>query len=84
MKPRRHDAVNDEHLGQDGRLTGTIARIVRDRGFCFIKDSTGKDYFCHMSALQGYPFDSLQEGQKVMFESAASPKGPRAENVTIG
>ena len=70
---------------QTDRLRGTIARIVKDRGFCFIKDQQGKDYFCHMSAIvDGSSFDALRDGQAVTFEWKATEKGPRAENVRIG
>jgi CspA family cold shock protein len=60
--------------------TGTIKRIARDKGFGFIRDSGGQDWFFHRSAVQG-SFDSLSEGQKVNFDEEQSPKGPRANNV---
>lgn len=67
----------------DGRLRGTVVRIVRDRGFCFIKDSQGKDYFCHMSAFTDIEFESVREGLTVTFEARAAEKGPRAEAVSV-
>lgn len=60
--------------------TGTIKRIARDKGFGFIRDASGQEYFFHRSAVQG-TFDSLTEGQRVSFEEEESPKGPRATNV---
>ena len=60
--------------------TGTIKRIARDKGFGFIRDSGGQDWFFHRSSVQG-SFDSLNEGQKVSFDEEQSPKGPRASNV---
>ena len=60
--------------------TGTIKRIARDKGFGFIRDSGGQDWFFHRSAVEG-SFDSLSEGQKVSFEEEQSPKGPRANSV---
>jgi len=60
--------------------TGTVKRLTRDKGFGFIRDGSGKDYFFHRSSVQG-SFDDLREGQRVSFEEEASPKGPRATNV---
>jgi CspA family cold shock protein len=58
---------------------GTIKRIVADKGFGFVADESGQEYFFHQSACQS--FDSLHEGQAVTFQSGQGPKGPRAENV---
>ena len=38
--------------------TGTIKRLVRDRGFGFIRDDGGQEWFFHRSAVQG-SFDQL-------------------------
>ena len=67
--------------------TGKITRLVRDRGFGFIKpDSAGEELFFHSSALQGIEFDSLNENQTVEFEEGKDPRNPtrsRAENVRV-
>ena len=60
--------------------TGTIKRLVRDRGFGFIRDEGGQEWFFHRSSVQG-SFDSLNEGQRVSFGEEPSAKGPRAGNV---
>jgi CspA family cold shock protein len=60
--------------------SGTIKRLVRDRGFGFIRDEGGQEWFFHRSSVQG-SFDSLIEGQRVSFEEEPSAKGPRAGNV---
>jgi CspA family cold shock protein len=59
---------------------GTIKRLVRDRGFGFIRDDGGQEWFFHRSGVQGN-FDQLAEGQRVAFDEESSPKGPRAGNV---
>ena len=59
---------------------GTIKRLVRDRGFGFIRDDGGQEWFFHRSSVEG-SFDSLNEGQRVNFEEEPSAKGPRAGNV---
>jgi CspA family cold shock protein len=60
--------------------TGTIKRIARDKGFGFIRDGAGQEYFFHRSSVQG-SFDDLREGQRVSFEEEQSAKGPRAGSV---
>ncbi len=60
--------------------TGTIKKLVADRGFGFVAGEDGKDYFFHRSSTEGN-FDSLQGGEKVSFEIESSPKGPRAKAV---
>ena len=62
--------------------TGTIKKVVADRGFGFIAAEDGKEYFFHRSGLQSsVDFDRLVGGERVTFEVEASPKGPRATDV---
>jgi CspA family cold shock protein len=61
---------------------GTIKRVVKDKGFGFIRDERGNDYFFHRSSVAG-DFTRLAEGQQVAFEEEPSPKGPRAGNVRV-
>lgn len=63
--------------------TGTIKKLVRERGFGFISDTDGREVFFHQSSIVGATFDSLQGNEKVEFEIEKSPKGPRAVNVQI-
>ena len=63
--------------------TGTIKKVVADRGFGFITAEDGKEYFFHRDGLQApLEFDRLVGGERVTFEIEASPKGPRANRVT--
>lgn len=62
--------------------TGTIKKIVADRGFGFISAEDAKEYFFHRGGLDSsLDFDRLVGGEKVSFEIEASPKGPRATRV---
>jgi CspA family cold shock protein len=62
--------------------TGTIKKVVSDRGFGFITADDEKDYFFHRNALDSsLDFDRLVGGEKVEFEIEQSPKGPRASSV---
>ena len=66
--------------------SGRIARLVRDRGFGFIRpdgqlDRDG-DVFFHRSDCDPFtPFESLKEGDTMQFEMRESPKGMRATHV---
>jgi CspA family cold shock protein len=67
--------------------TGTIKRLVRDRGFGFIQPTgESEDVFFHTSAVTGGAFDSLNEGQQVEFDKQADPRDSRksrAANVRL-
>jgi CspA family cold shock protein len=62
--------------------TGTIKKVVPERGFGFIAADDTKEYFFHRNSLDAtIDFDRLVGGERVTFEIEASPKGPRAERV---
>jgi CspA family cold shock protein len=62
--------------------TGTIKKVVSDRGFGFIAAEDAKEYFFHRDGLDSsLNFDRLIGGERVEFEVEASPKGPRATKV---
>ena len=63
--------------------SGTIKRLVLDRGFGFIWDDGNGEYFFHRSAVRLGTFEGLREGQAVTFEIGHSPKGARAEDVRV-
>jgi len=62
--------------------TGTVKKVVADRGFGFIVAEDAKEYFFHRGALDSsLDFDRLAGGERVEFEIETSPKGPRATRV---
>jgi CspA family cold shock protein len=63
-------------------VTGTIKRLVSDKGFGFVAARDGSEYFFHQSACDGVTFDELREGEPVTFQTGSGPKGPRAEKVS--
>ena len=67
--------------------TGTVKRLVRDRGFGFIQPTgESEDIFFHNSALSPGLFDQLNEGQQVEFDKERDPRDARrsrAANVRI-
>jgi cold shock protein len=67
--------------------TGNISRLVRDRGFGFIKSpESSEDVFFHSSSIDSGVFDDLNEGQTVEFDMESDPKQPnrsRAAHVKV-
>jgi CspA family cold shock protein len=59
-------------------MNGKIATLVPHRGFGFIRGEDGKEYFFHLSALQGVRFEELTEGQDVEFGPQEQSTGDRA------
>jgi CspA family cold shock protein len=62
---------------------GTIVRLVRDRGFGFVRTEDGQEVFFHATGMLNYPFDSLQEGQAVTFEIEQDTRGRGQRAVRI-
>lgn len=65
-------------------MKGMIKRIVRDRGFGFIRADEGeKEYFFHRESCANDDFEMLNEGDRVDFAEMKSPKGLRAAEVSL-
>lgn len=64
---------------------GPIVRIIRDRGFGFVRAEDGSEIFIHHSTLARGVFDTLTEGQEIEFdiENDARGRGQRAGNVRL-
>ena len=66
-------------------MTGTVKWLNAQKGYGFISnDEGGEDVFVHFSAIQSEGFKTLEEGQKVSFETEQDPKDSkklRAVNV---
>jgi CspA family cold shock protein len=61
---------------------GTVKWFNAEKGFGFITvDGGGEDVFVHYSAIDMTGYKVLEEGQPVVFEIGAGPKGPQAESV---
>ncbi len=63
--------------------SGTIVRLLTDKGFGFVSDEAGVEHFFHQTAVQDAVFESLREGQRVEFTVEESTKGPRAGEVRV-
>lgn len=63
---------------------GTVKWFNAEKGFGFIEqDGGGPDVFVHYSQINGQGYRSLEEGQRVVFETQQGKKGIEAQGVTI-
>lgn len=61
---------------------GSVKWFNAEKGFGFIApDGGGPDVFVHYSAIASDGYRSLDENQRVEFETTQGQKGPQAENV---
>jgi len=75
-----------EEAQKKGKQSGVVKFFNADKGFGFIKPDNGSaDIFVHVSAVQASGLMSLQEGQKVSYETEADKrgKGPKAVKLSI-
>ncbi len=62
--------------------TGTVKWFNAEKGFGFIAPDDGSaDVFAHFSAINASGYRSLDENQKVSFDTEQGPKGPQASNI---
>lgn len=61
-------------------MFGTIKKILRDKGYGFIKPDDGSDdlFFSRGSTAPRVQFEDLREGEEVEFRVSQGEKGPRA------
>jgi len=70
-------------------MRGSISQLVPDRGFGFITDQDGREYFFHRGALMGVDFEDLAPGIGVEFAARPPESGdepgehPRAVSIRL-
>lgn len=68
-------------VGMGVFMAGAIAKVLPDRGFGFIRADDGQDFFFDADEFREGALASLDRGDRVRFELAESPRGPRARDV---
>ena len=63
--------------------SGTVKWFNGEKGYGFISPESGEDVFVHYSNIQGGGYRSLEEGQRVEFDTAPGRKGQEAQNVRV-
>lgn len=58
-----------------GKKKGTVKWFDTRRGFGFVTDGDGVDYFVHFSQIRMDGFKKLQSGQEVEFEVSEDDQG---------
>ncbi len=64
-------------------MKGEIVRLVRDRGFGFIRTESGREIFFHATGLVSGSFEALVEGETVEFDIEADPRSNRERAVNV-
>ncbi|MBS9784388.1 cold shock domain-containing protein [Candidatus Gracilibacteria bacterium] len=60
--------------------TGTVKFFNDEKGFGFIKDADGQEYFVHITNVEG---DEIKENDTVEFEVKETDRGLSAVNVSL-
>jgi len=60
---------------------GAVTWFNETKGYGFIREETGEEFFVHHSAIQCEGFRTLAEGEVVEFEPVLGQKGKQAANV---
>ena len=63
------------------KLRGSVKYFNETKGYGFIRDDQGEEFFVHHSAIQSDGFRTLNEGEMVEFDPVPGQRGKQAANV---
>jgi CspA family cold shock protein len=78
--------LDDETDGTDGQLEieGSVKWYNTEKGFGFISpDNDEKDVFVHATALSRSGLSTLEDGQRVVFQSGEGKKGKEVRSIRL-
>lgn len=64
-------------------MTGQIIRLIRDRGFGFLRAEDGREIFFHRTELQDASFDALRGDEKVEYDMGTDARSGRERAVNL-
>lgn len=64
-------------------MKGTVKWFNEKKGYGFIIDENGQEYFVHFSNIKMDGFKVLKEGQSVEFTPSTSEKGLEAKEISV-
>jgi CspA family cold shock protein len=74
--------LHSKDLNRMSQKTGTVKFFNATKGFGFIApEGGGKDVFVHISAVERAGWRTLNEGQRVSFDTEPDARGPKAINL---
>ena len=62
---------------------GVVKWFSSAKGYGFIKTDSGEDVFVHFKAIVSEGYKTLNEGDKVEFDTETTQKGKSATNVKV-
>ena len=62
-------------MADSNKMKGTVKWFSARRGYGFITDEDGIDYFVHFSEIQSEGFKTLRGGEKVLFSVSEDEEG---------
>lgn len=74
---RGHGASSADLSTPEDATTGVITKIVKARGFGFLRDGAGVERFFHRNDVSGGDFETLEVSQPVRFTPDPTATGPR-------
>ncbi len=60
-----------------------IISMKTEKGYCFIRSSTGESIFVHINDVGKEAYEQLAKGSRVLFDYEETDKGKRATNVML-
>lgn len=75
--------IRADHLTQPYRRIGWVNKVVKEKGYGFIKDNVLGKVFFHRTQLVSADFEDIARGTIVDYEIQESVKGPMARHILV-